>query len=62
MECAGNGRARLEPALADAKLEQPVQFERQGYFCPDRESKPSKPVFSRTIGLRDTWAKEKSTA
>ncbi len=55
-------QARLEPALADAKLEQPVQFERQGYFCPDRESKPSKPVFSRTIGLRDTWAKEKSTA
>ena len=55
-------QARLEPALADARLEQPVQFERQGYFCPDRESKPSKPVFSRTIGLRDTWAKEKSTA
>ena len=55
-------QARLEPALADAKLEQPVQFERQGYFCLDRESEPSKPVFSRTIGLRDTWAKEKSTA
>jgi glutaminyl-tRNA synthetase len=55
-------QARLEPALADAKFEQPVQFERQGYFCLDRDSEPSKPVFSRTIGLRDTWAKEKSTA
>ena len=54
-------QARLEPALAGAKVEQPVQFERQGYFCPDRDSKPDKLVFSRTIGLRDTWAKEKAT-
>jgi glutaminyl-tRNA synthetase len=53
--------ARLEPALAEAKVEQPVQFERQGYFCLDRDSKAGKPVFSRTIGLRDTWAKEKAT-
>jgi glutaminyl-tRNA synthetase len=55
------GQARLEPALADAKVEQPVQFERQGYFCLDRDSKAGKPVFGRTIGLRDTWAKEKAT-
>jgi glutaminyl-tRNA synthetase len=54
-------QARLEPALADARPEQPVQFERQGYFCLDRDSKPGRPVFSRTIGLRDTWAKEKAT-
>jgi glutaminyl-tRNA synthetase len=53
--------ARLEPVLADAQPEKPVQFERQGYFCLDRDSKPGKPVFSRTIGLRDTWAKEKAT-
>jgi glutaminyl-tRNA synthetase len=53
--------ARLESALADAQPENPVQFERQGYFCLDRDSKPGKPVFSRTIGLRDTWAKEKAT-
>jgi len=53
--------SRLEPALADAKLGEPVQFERQGYFCLDPDSKPGKPVFSRTIGLRDTWAKEKTT-
>jgi glutaminyl-tRNA synthetase len=38
-----------------------VQFERQGYFCLDRDAKPQAPVFSRTIGLRDTWAKEKAT-
>jgi len=55
------GQARLEPALADAKLEQPVQFERLGYFCLDQNSKSGQPVFSRTIGLRDTWAKEKAT-
>ncbi len=54
-------QARLEPALAAAPLGQPVQFERQGYFCMDQDSKPGFPVFSRTIGLRDTWAKEKLT-
>jgi glutaminyl-tRNA synthetase len=52
--------ARLEPALAEAKIETPVQFERQGYFCLDRNSGNGKLVFSRTIGLRDTWAKEKA--
>jgi glutaminyl-tRNA synthetase len=52
--------ARLEPALADAQIEQPVQFERQGYFCLDKESSPDKLVFTRTIGLRDTYAKEKA--
>jgi glutaminyl-tRNA synthetase len=54
-------QACLETALAGAKVEQPVQFERQGYFCIDRDSKPDKLVFNRTIGLRDTWAKEKAT-
>jgi glutaminyl-tRNA synthetase len=48
---------RLEPALADAKVGEVVQFERQGYFCLDRDSKPGRPVFNRTVGLRDTWAK-----
>jgi glutaminyl-tRNA synthetase len=50
--------ARLEPALVDAKPEVPVQFERNGYFCLDRDSQPGKPVFIRTIGLRDTFAKD----
>ena len=34
-----------------------VQFERQGYFCPDPDSTPARLVFNRTVGLRDTWAK-----
>jgi glutaminyl-tRNA synthetase len=52
--------ARLEPALADAKPELPVQFERQGYFCLDPASKPERLIFARTIGLRDTWAKDQA--
>jgi glutaminyl-tRNA synthetase len=35
-----------------------VQFERQGYFCLDPDSAPGKLVFNRTIGLRDTFAKD----
>jgi len=50
--------ARLEPALAvPGNSPEPVQFERQGYFCPDPDSRPGKLVFNRTVGLRDTWAK-----
>ncbi len=52
--------ARLEPALAEAKIEKPVQFERQGYFCSTEDSTPGKLVFTRTIGLRDTWAKDQA--
>jgi glutaminyl-tRNA synthetase len=54
--------ARLEPELAERNNPEPVQFERQGYFCLDRDSVPGQPVFNRTIGLRDSWAKEKATA
>ncbi|HUI97751.1 MAG TPA: glutamine--tRNA ligase/YqeY domain fusion protein [Xanthobacteraceae bacterium] len=49
--------AKLEPALAAGNAADPVQFERQGYFVPDADSTPGKPVFNRTVGLRDTWAK-----
>ncbi|MGC1236703.1 MAG: glutamine--tRNA ligase/YqeY domain fusion protein [Xanthobacteraceae bacterium] len=49
--------ARVEPALAELKAGEVVQFERQGYFCPDPDSKPDRLVFNRTVGLRDTWAK-----
>ena len=49
--------ARLEPALIADNAREPVQFERQGYFVRDRDSAPGRPVFVRTIGLRDTWAK-----
>ncbi|MBV9744750.1 MAG: hypothetical protein JO099_13395, partial [Acidobacteriia bacterium] len=33
------------------------QFERLGYFCADLDSTPEKPIFNRTVALRDTWAK-----
>ncbi len=49
--------ARVEPALAASNSSDPVQFERQGYFCPDKDSTPDRLVFNRTVGLRDTWAK-----
>jgi glutaminyl-tRNA synthetase len=49
--------ARVEPALAAGNSLDAVQFERQGYFCRDAASKPGRPVFNRTVGLRDTWAK-----
>jgi glutaminyl-tRNA synthetase len=49
--------ARVEPALAGDNSNEPVQFERQGYFCRDKDSAPSRLVFNRTVGLRDTWAK-----
>src|SRR5690348_10895105 len=49
--------ARVEPALAAIKAGEAVQFERQGYFCLDPDTKPGRLVFNRTVGLRDTWAK-----
>jgi len=49
--------ARVEPVLAASNSSDPVQFERQGYFCPDKDSSPDRLVFNRTVGLRDTWAK-----
>lgn len=49
--------AKLEPFLGQAKPGDRFQFERLGYFCADKDSKPEKPVFNKTIGLRDTWAK-----
>ena len=55
--------ARVEPALASAAPEERFQFERQGYFCVDsRDSRPGRPVFNRTVGLRDTWAKIEKAA
>ncbi len=49
--------AKLEPAIVADNSSEPVQFERQGYFVRDRDSTPGRPVFSRTIGLRDSYAK-----
>jgi glutaminyl-tRNA synthetase len=50
--------ARIEPAVAEGNSPDVIQFERQGYFLRDRDSTPDRPVFNRTIGLRDTFAKE----
>src|ERR1019366_5658061 len=49
--------ARLEPSLANAKLEDRFQFERVGYFCLDPDTTPGKLVFNRTLALKDSWAK-----
>ena len=49
--------ARLEPSLGAAKVGDRFQFEWLGYFCVDRDAAPGKPVFNRSVTLRDTWAK-----
>jgi glutaminyl-tRNA synthetase len=52
--------AYLEPLLQQAKAEDIVQFERHGYFVADRvDSKPGKPVFNRTVTLKDSWGTTK---
>jgi glutaminyl-tRNA synthetase len=48
---------RVEPSLAGASPGSIYQFERLGYFCLDPDSSAGKPVFNRTVSLRDTWAK-----
>ena len=53
--------AKVEPALAGDNSDAPVQFERQGYFIRDPDSKPGRLVFNRTVGLRDSWVKVKGT-
>jgi glutaminyl-tRNA synthetase len=56
--------AMVEPALAAAAVpEAKVQFERIGYFCADRgDSSPERPIFNRTVTLRDSWAKASAKA
>ncbi len=49
--------AKLEPSLTSAAAGARYQFERLGYFCADPDSAPGKPVFNRTVALKDTWAK-----
>jgi glutaminyl-tRNA synthetase len=52
--------AKLEPSLAAASGDERFQFERLGYFYADPiDSIPGKPVFNRTVTLRDSWAKGK---
>ena len=50
--------AFVEPALGGAAAEDRFQFERHGYFVADlADHAPGKPVFNRTVTLRDSWAK-----
>jgi glutaminyl-tRNA synthetase len=49
--------AKVEPSLAAAPVGSRFQFERQGYFCVDPDSKNGLPVFNRTVTLKDSWAK-----
>jgi glutaminyl-tRNA synthetase len=49
--------AKLEPSLANAAVGARYQFERLGYFAVDPDSRPGKPVFNRTVALKDAWAK-----
>ena len=44
-------------SLAEPTVGETIQFERLGYFCADPDSQPGKPVFNRTVALKDTWAK-----
>ena len=50
-------RCFLEPALGTAEAGRAVQFERLGYFCADPDGTADRPVFNRTVALRDTWGK-----
>ncbi len=49
--------AKVEPSLASAAAGSRYQFERLGYFCADPDSAPGKPVFNRTVALKDAWAR-----
>jgi glutaminyl-tRNA synthetase len=48
---------KVEPSLGTVAPGTRFQFERQGYFCADPDSRPGAPVFNRTVTLKDTWAR-----
>jgi glutaminyl-tRNA synthetase len=52
---------KAEPSLRNVSPGTRYQFERLGYFCADPDSAPGRPVFNRTVSLRDTWAKIERT-
>lgn len=51
-------KAYIEPSLANATAEKRYQFLRKGYFCLDKDTTAEKPVFNRTVTLKDAWVKE----
>jgi glutaminyl-tRNA synthetase len=54
--------AFVEPYLKEATIGERFQFQRLGYFCVDEDSKEDTLIFNKTVGLRDTWAKQKPKA
>ena len=52
----------MEPSLKDVKVGEQFQFQRLGYFNVDNDSKADALVFNKTVGLRDSWAKQKPAA
>jgi glutaminyl-tRNA synthetase len=50
--------AKLEPSVKNAAAGTHYQFERQGYFTVDKDTTPTRLVFNRSVGLKDSWAKE----
>lgn len=50
-----------EPSLKDVEAMRKYQFLRVGYFTSDKDSKPGKPVFNKTVGLKDSWAKAQNS-
>jgi glutaminyl-tRNA synthetase len=51
---------KVEPSLGEVRPLERFQFERLGYFCADRDSAPGRPVFNRTVTLKDAWARIQS--
>jgi len=54
-------KAKIEPFIKNALVLDKFQFERMGYFCKDKDSTGSMPVFNRTVPLRDSWTKLNKT-
>ena len=52
----------VEPSVMDDPAETRYQFERLGYFCADPDSQPGRPVFDRTVTLKDAWARMQQAA
>ena len=55
-------RAKVEPRLAGAAVGEAFQFERQGYFRVDEDSREGRPVLNRTVELKDPWARRAALA
>ena len=49
---------KIEPAMASAEAPKSYQFMRLGYFCVDKDSTPEKPVFNRSVSLKDSFKKK----